>query len=165
VAGRAGNLSARLGEDRVLVTPRGVRKDRLRPGDLVVVDLPASGGSGRASSELPAHRACYRADPGVGAVLHAHAPTLIAAGIRGLDIGATLPEVEEATGPIVTVPFAPSGSEALARAVGEAVAAGATVVLLVRHGVIATGPDLEAAFDRLELAELSARACLLAGER
>ena len=174
VAGRSGNLSARLSPDRILVSPRGVRKDALRPADLVVVDLRASddparapapdAGRNRASTELPAHLACYRADPALGAVLHAHAPALIAAGLRGLDIGATLPEVEESTGPIVTVPFAPSGSAELADGVGKAAAAGASVMLLARHGVMATGPEPEAAFDRLELAELSARACLLARE-
>jgi len=147
IAGTAGNLSARLGADRLLVTPRGVRKDRLR-----------------ASSELPAHLACYGADPAAGAVVHAHAPALTGAGLRGLDIGGRLPEIEAATGAIATVSFAPSGSEALGDAVGEAVAGGARVVLLARHGVLVLGADPEGAFDRLELAELAAAACLLALE-
>jgi ribulose-5-phosphate 4-epimerase/fuculose-1-phosphate aldolase len=48
--------------------------------------------------------------------------------------------------------------------VGEAVAGGGRVVLLSGHGVLVTGPDPEAARDRLELAELSASTCLLARE-
>ncbi len=166
IAGTAGNLSARLGADRLLVTPRGVRKDRLRPGDLVEVGLPSPAGEerARASSELPAHLACYGADPAAGAVVHAHAPALTGAGLRGLDIGGRLPEIEAATGAIATVSFAPSGSEALGDAVGEAVAGGARVVLLARHGVLVLGADPEGAFDRLELAELAAAACLLALE-
>lgn len=170
-AGTAGNLSARVrgdgsSADRLLVTPRGVRKDRLRPEDLVEVGLgsPTREERARASTELPVHLACYRADPAAGAVVHAHAPALTGIGLRGLDIGERLPEVEEATGAIATVPFAPSGSDALGAAVGEAVAGGAKVVLLARHGVLAVSADPEGAFDRLELAELAASACLLALE-
>lgn len=163
IAGTAGNLSARLGEDRLLVTPRGVRKDGIEPADLVEVSFPEPTGAerSRASTELPAHLACYRAAPRAGSVLHAHAPALTAAGLRGLEIGAILPEVEQATGRIVAVPFAPSGSEALGEGVHGAVSEGATVVLLARHGVLVVGPDPETAFDRLELAELSAAACLM----
>ncbi|MDP2480155.1 MAG: class II aldolase/adducin family protein [Candidatus Palauibacterales bacterium] len=166
IAGRSGNLSVRLGKDRLLVTPRGVPKGRMELHDPVVVSLPepTSEERARASTELPCHLACYRAEPGVGAVVHAHAPALTAAGLRGLDIGGLLPEVQEATGKIATAPFAPSGSEELAEGVGEAVAGGGRVVLLSGHGVLVTGSGPEAARDRLELAELSASACLLARE-
>jgi ribulose-5-phosphate 4-epimerase/fuculose-1-phosphate aldolase len=166
IAGTAGNLSARVGGDRLLVTPRGVRKDRLSPTDLVQVTLPdpTDEERSRASTELPAHLACYRAAPGTGAVLHAHAPALTAAGLRGLDVSRLLPEVEGATGPFAIVPFAPSGREELAGDVAEAVAGGAAVLLLARHGVLVTGSGLQSAFDRLELAELAASACLLVGD-
>jgi len=165
IAGTAGNLSVRLDDQRVLVSPRGVRKDDLMPRDLVEVTLfdPTPAERARASSELPAHLACYRADGRAGAVLHAHAPALTAVGLRTLDIGSLLPEAEAATGRFALVPFAPSGSEELAGDVAEAVAAGASVVLLERHGVLVVGTDPDSAFDRLELAELAARACLLAG--
>lgn len=166
IAGTAGNLSARVGDSRLLVTPRSVRKDELEPGDLIEVSARAPTDSERAgaSTELPVHLACYRADPGIGAVVHAHAPALTGAGLLGVDIGVRLPEVEEATGPIVAVPFAPSGSEALGVGVGKAVAEGARVVLLLRHGALAVGRDPEGAADRLELAELAAAACLLGRE-
>lgn len=159
-AGTAGNLSVRLEGGRALVTPRGVRKDRLGPDDLVTVDLgaPASGRAGRASTEWPAHRACYAADPGCGAVVHGHAPALTAVGLRGLDLPAALPELEAAVGRVVLVPFAPSGSDELAGSVGRAVEGGGRVLLLARHGVLAVGGTLDEAFDRIELAEMAARA-------
>ncbi len=161
-AGTAGNLSARLDGGRALVTPRGARKDRLAPGDLLALSLevPSPDDLGRASSEWPAHRACYAADPDVGAVVHSHAPALTAVGLRGLELAETLPELEAAVGAIRPVPFAPSGSEALARAVGEAVAEGGSVLLLLRHGVLSVGRTPDEAFDRTELAELAARAVL-----
>lgn len=161
-AGRAGNISARVDADTILVTPRGVRKDTLRPTDLVAVRIDEPDLPDQASTETRMHVAAYRTDRGIGALIHAHAPALTAAGLRGLDLADHLPEIDLAVGTITTVDFAPSGSQTLADQVGQAVAGGAAVVLLRRHGAVAVGADLDDAFDRLELAELSARAVLLA---
>ncbi len=169
IAGRAGNLSLRAG-DTVYVTPRGANKARLRAAQVVVAPLsrPADTVPG-ASVEYRMHRACYRAAAEIGAVVHTHAPALTALGLLGLDLS-TLPEAQENVGGVAVVPFQPSGSDALAAAVARA-AAGAGVMLLRGHGVTAVGRDLDEACDRMSLAELSARAILmaraggLAGER
>lgn len=165
VAGTAGNLSVRLDGDRVLVTPRGVRTDQLDPGGPIslALDDPDPGTLAGATTEWPAHRACYRADPEVGAVIHTHAPALTAAGLRNLDVGDVLPGIEAAVGRIAPVSFAPSGSAELGAAVGSAVAGGARVLLLLRHGVLVVGRTLDEAFDRTELAELAARAVVWGG--
>ncbi len=162
IAGGAGNISVRLEDGRILVTPRAAHKGRLEPPDLVTVTVDEAPGP-RASSELEVHLACYRADPGIGAVIHTHAPGLTAAGVREAHPADLLPEIEAAVGPLRTVPFLPSGGTELAAAVGEQVAAGATVVLMQRHGVVAVGSTLRQAQDRMELAELAARTVLLAG--
>jgi L-fuculose-phosphate aldolase len=39
IAGAEGNVSVRLEQGRILVTPRGLLKSELRPEDLVEVDL------------------------------------------------------------------------------------------------------------------------------
>lgn len=162
VAGRTGNISARLDADHLLVTPAGSHKGKLTPRDLVVVALDG-GGHPRATTELPMHRASYEARADVGAAIHAHAPALTAAGIRNVDIAALLPEVGLAVGAIDTVEFLPSGSDLLGFAVGRAVGAGAAIVLLRNHGVLAVDESVRGALDRLETAELAARAVLLAG--
>lgn len=191
LGGRAGNLSVRLDAGRLLVTPRGCHKGRLTPGDPVVVPLAgagrdearpgaaaddgggdasraddapageAAGPEARATSELPFHRAVYRARPDVAAAVHTHAPALTAAGLRGLDVTAPFPEIEEALGRLGRVPFRPSGSRALADAVAAA-AERADVLLLERHGTLALGATPGEARDRTELAELTAWAALLA---
>src|SRR5690349_13131376 len=38
VGAAEGNLSVRLGPDRILCTPSGISKGHMRPGDLVVID-------------------------------------------------------------------------------------------------------------------------------
>jgi L-fuculose-phosphate aldolase len=164
LAGTAGNLSVRLDARSVLLTPRSARKDRLAPSDLVLVEPahPEPEALARASTEWPMHRACYEASDLVRAVVHTHAPALTAAGIRGLALTDDLPELGGAVGKVSLVDFQPSGSEELGEAVGRAVAMGAAVLLLRNHGAVTVAASLDAALDRMELAELSARAVLLA---
>ena len=161
IAGRAGNLSLRA-EDMVYVTPRGVNKARLRPAQVVRTPLarPADTVPG-ASVEYRMHRACYVAAAGIGAVVHTHAPALTALGLLGLDLS-SIPEAQENVGGVALVPFQPSGSDALADVVAHAAAAGAGVLLLRGHGATAVGRDLDEACDRMSLAELTARAIVLA---
>lgn len=164
LAGRAGNLSVRIAEGAIVVTPAGGHKGHLEPDGLVRLSLedPEAGGDGAATSELPVHLAAYRARPDVGAVVHTHAPALTALGVRGLDPGEALPEIGDALGGIALVEFEESGSEALGRAVGRALADGPCLLLLRRHGTVAVAPTPEEARDRTELAELSAYTVLLA---
>lgn len=168
LAGTAGNLSLRLADGRVLVTPRGTRKDRLDADGIVVIDPtdPDPDAVARATSEWPLHRACYEGSD-VGAVVHTHAPGLTALGLGDGDgdarLAGGLPEVAAAVGGVATVAYRPSGSEALARGAAAAVEGGAGVLLLERHGAVSVGADLEEALDRMELAELAARAVALAG--
>ncbi len=80
-----GNVSCRLGRDRLLVTPSGASKGYLRPADLVVVDLAGEKvrGRGRPSTELLMHLAAYAARPDAGAVVHAHPLTAVAFTVAG----------------------------------------------------------------------------------
>jgi L-fuculose-phosphate aldolase len=167
LAGRAGNLSARLDDGRIVVTPRGVRKDRMEPADLLVIDLadPSPGALARATTEWPLHRACHAAWIAPGAVVHAHPPALTALGLiedGAVRLAEALPEADAAVGGVATVPFAPSGSEELADAATHAIREGGSVLLLARHGAVSLGLGVWAAVDAMELAELSARALLMA---
>ncbi len=74
VDGTAGNVSARLGDETVCVTPSGLSYDEMTVDDLVVVDVTGAVVSGRRppSSELALHLACYRTFPEVGGVVHSH---------------------------------------------------------------------------------------------
>ena len=81
IAATDGNISARLGADRLLVTPTGVGKGFMKPGHLVVTDLEGGvvdpgelGIQGRPSAELRLHLEAYRQRPDIAAVVHAHPP-------------------------------------------------------------------------------------------
>jgi L-fuculose-phosphate aldolase len=163
-----GNLSVRLGADRLLVTPTGVRKDELAPDDLVVVwlakpDREAVSRSGLApTSDLAIHRAVHAARPDVTAVVHAHLPAAMALTLAGEvpDPGA-LPETAIHLPRLPFLSLGVPGSQELAgriaAALSEAPQPFASAVLLERHGAVAVGRDPTEAVNRLELVEVLCR--------
>lgn len=165
-AGGCGNLSVRSRRgDAIYITPRGVDKAYLTPRSIRRVALDASAAAARdVSIEFPMHRACYRANGSIGAVVHTHAPALTALPLLGIDLAQSLPEVPKAVGGIRYVAYAEAGSDALADAVGVGTGT-AALLLLERHGAVAVGEDLGQAVRRMEFGELAAiTALLMVGE-
>ncbi len=164
IAGADGNVSVRLGPNRVLVTPSGGLKCDLSAGDLVEVDLAgASRRSSRpASSELDLHLRVYRRRTDCGAVVHAHPPTATAFAVAGEGLPAdVLPELILYLGSVPLVPYGMTGTPALGDAV-EPFLDRHVAVLLANHGAVAWGPDLVTAQIRMESLEHSARILLAA---
>ncbi len=155
VAGSDGNLSARIDEERILVTASGVHKGLMGPDGLIVVDNRGMEGAGtsKASSEVPMHLAIYKKIKDARAIIHAHAPWTTAASLKRDSIDLSIlaegrilfPEVK-------VVPFLPPGSVELAKAAARA-AAENRVFILKAHGVVAWGKDLKEAFCLIEALE------------
>jgi L-fuculose-phosphate aldolase len=162
-----GNLSIRLDDDRLAITPRGRRKDELAETDIRVVNLSArDGGPDRddadASSDLAIHRAALLARPDAAAVAHAHLPSAMALTLGGeIPDPAVLPETVLFIPRLPFVPFGEPGSDDLARRIAVALTEPPgpfpDAVLLERHGALTVGPDLATAVDRLELVEVLCR--------
>lgn len=153
-----GNLSLRLDAQRLLITPSGALKARLRPSDILEVDIEGRllAGQGRPSAELGLHLAAYQAQPGAGAAIHAHPPlaTALTLAGQGLMVEA-LPELLYALGEVPTVPYATPGSAELARAAAPCLAR-SRAVLLARHGTLTVGADLAQAWALTEKLEHAA---------
>ena len=167
IAAAEGNLSARLDDGSILVTPSGFRKDELELDDLVVVDPPGAVGATRVgltpTSDLAIHRAVYAARDDVRAVAHAHLPASMGLTLAGERPDATaLPETAALLKHLPFVAYGEMGSEELAGRVAAAftddVAGLPVAVLLERHGAVAVGDTPDAAVDRLELVEVLCRA-------
>src|SRR5205085_4012909 len=76
-----GNVSARLPDGRLLVTPSGFCKGDLEPDHFVFTDLkgnPLDPAAARPSGEIRLHVAAYEERPDVWCVLHAHPTTAVA---------------------------------------------------------------------------------------
>ena len=166
-----GNLSVRLGDGRLAITPSGRRKDELAAADVVLLGPALDEGSARAarspsglapSSDLAIHLSVHAARPDVGAVAHAHLPAAMALTVAGeIPDPAILPETALFLPRVPYLPFGEPGSRDLADRIATALTEMpepfANVVLLERHGAVAVGSDLAAAVDRLELLEVLCR--------
>lgn len=157
--GTSGNVSARLGQRAVLITPSGTPYDRLEPAMLAVMELDGEGWTGplRPSSEWRFHRDILAARPEVGAVVHGHPPYGTALAMARKGIPAAHYMVAAFGGADVRCGgYARFGTQALS---GAALAAleGRTACLLANHGTIALGETLERAVWRAEELETLAR--------
>lgn len=165
LAARDGNVSVRIGDRRLLVTPSGARKGFLAPGDMVLCDLdgqPVRGERGRPSSEMAMHVAVYKNRPDVNAVVHAHPPYAVAHTVAQISLAEPLmPEVYCELGEILTLPYTTPGTHEVPSAL-EAPIRDHEVLLLERHGSLTVGPTLSRAYDRLEILEHTARISMLA---
>src|SRR5580698_165750 len=92
VAATDGNLSIRLDERRIMVTPTGMSKSMLRASDMVVVDLEGRwlAGKRHVSSELGMHLLIYNLRPDVQGIVHAHPPTATGFAAAGLPLNQPL---------------------------------------------------------------------------
>jgi L-fuculose-phosphate aldolase len=162
IAGRDGNLSVRLGGERVLVTPSGLLKSLVTAADMVEVDLagnPRRRSARKPTSELDLHLRILRQRPDVHAVVHAHPPAATGFAVAGQEIpGNLLPELIFVVGSVPLVPFGMPGTPELGdRIVPYLEDRRHQALLLANHGAVTLGRTLDEAWIRMESLEHSAR--------
>jgi L-fuculose-phosphate aldolase len=166
VASNDGNISVRVGPDRLLMTPASVSKGFMTPDMMVVTDLDGrvvEGAPGRKpSSEALMHLVAYRERPDVGAVVHSHPPLSTGFAVAGIPLDrAVLAEVVTTLGSIPIADYGTPSTPELAEAVAPLVKAH-DGLLLANHGALALGKDLFAAYYKMETIEHFARISLVA---
>jgi len=170
VAASDGNVSVRLGDDRLLTTPSGVSKGFLSPSHVVVTDMDGkpvrSFGHGdrqlKPSSEILLHLEVYRQRPDVCAVVHAHPPLAIAFTIAGISLAqCILPEVVVNLGEVPTTAYA-TPATAEGPAVIRDLIRDHDALIIDRHGTVTVGQTLFDAYMKLEKVEHLAQVTLAA---
>jgi L-fuculose-phosphate aldolase len=164
VVANEGNISVRLDEYQILVTPSGKCKGRLAMDDLLVTDLSGDvvRGAGRPSSEMLMHLLFYRSRPDVRAICHAHPPTATGFATAGRSLEEpVLPEVIVGLGSIPLASYGTPGTWEVCAGL-EPLVHNYDAILLENHGVVTCGPDLEAAYQRMETVEQFAKVMLTA---
>ena len=157
-----GNISARLDNDRFVVTPSGLSKGTMRPDQMVVIDWDAKPiaasryGPGRdlkPSSEILLHLEAYRQRAEIKAVVHAHPIHAIILSIAGVSLARCLiPEVIVNLGMIPTTEYAMPASAEGATAIREPIRR-YDALILQRHGSVTVGKDVWEAYLNLEKLE------------
>ncbi|MCQ9124029.1 aldolase [Rodentibacter caecimuris] len=160
--GGAGNLSVRLAENRILVTPTGSSLGRLKAERLSVLDMDGNVLEGdKPSKESVFHLAMYRKNPECRAIVHLHSTYLTALScLENLDpqnaMKAFTPYYVMRVGGLQVVPYYRPGSPRIAEEL-EARALSGKAFLLANHGVVVTGNDLLDAADNAEELEETAK--------
>lgn len=162
VAANDGNLSVRVGENALWMTPTGVCKGDMTEEMLVKLDLDGTllEGTRKPSSESRMHLRIYREDPAIRAVVHAHPPAATAFACAGLPLDR--PVLQEAVvflGSVPVAPFALPGSQAVADSVAPFIR-DHRALLLEYHGAVTWGDTMEQAHYRLECLEQVAQVTL-----
>lgn len=152
IAANDGNVSVRMGNGNVLLTPSGMNKGRLDEEDLVVTDMDGHRlyGFKEPSSELPMHLVVYRERPDVRAVVHAHPPHATGFAVAGVPLDKPL--ISEVVLTLGTVPLAEYGTPTTPELADriEPYVRDHDAILMANHGAMTSGPDLFAAYDRME---------------
>jgi L-fuculose-phosphate aldolase len=168
VAATDGNLSARLGANRLLVTASGLSKGFLSDEGLIVIDLEGEPVSAyrargkRPSSEIAMHLEVYRQRPDVKAVVHAHPPLATAFSIAGVSLArCVIPEVVVTLGGIPTAEYATPGTAEVPVSIRQAIC-DYDALILAHHGSLTVGSSLWEAYLRLEKVEHTAEITLAA---
>jgi L-fuculose-phosphate aldolase len=156
VEGTAGNVSARLPDGNVVLSPSSLPYETMTVADLVVCDLDGKvlDGKRAPTSEKALHLACLRKHPELGAVIHSHAKYATMFAITRRPIPCVIEEFDVFVGGEVPVAdYKLTGSDELgeevSRHVGERGA-----VLMANHGLLTVGRDLA---DALKVARLVER--------
>jgi L-fuculose-phosphate aldolase len=163
-ASNDGNISVRLGADRLLMTPKSVCKGFMSPDMMCVTDLEGRKlqGDRDPSTEMLMHLEVYRQRPDVQAVVHAHPPIATGFAVAGIPLDrAVLAEVLTTLGSIPIAEYATPSTTELPKAVRKYIKAH-DGMLLANHGALTVGGDLFAAYFKMETIEHFAKISLVA---
>jgi L-fuculose-phosphate aldolase len=163
-ASNDGNISIRLGSDRLLMTPKSVCKGFMTPDMMCITDLEGRKlqGDRDPSSEMLMHLEVYRQRPDVQAVVHAHPPTATGFAVAGIPLDrAVLAEVLTTLGSIPIAEYATPSTKELPEAVRKYIKAH-DGMLLANHGALTVGPDVYSAYFKMETIEHFAKISLVA---
>ena len=156
--GSWGNLSVRLNEDEMLITPSSMDFFDIRIEDIVKVDIDTLeyGNQRIPSTEVMMHAEAYRELPDCKAIIQtrSNAISVFAACKAGFALGEG--ELQELIGDVMVTGYAAPGSEELADAVVSTLK-NTHACIIPHHGAVFYGPSLEVVLAIAEAVELKAR--------
>ncbi|MDR3185845.1 MAG: class II aldolase/adducin family protein [Christensenellaceae bacterium] len=159
VQGTWGNISVRIDDKYMLVTPSGLDYIRLTPEEMVVVNIETMEYSGniKPTSEKKIHAAIYRNRKEIGAVIHSHPfyASSVAASRRNLPIISDAME-KHVLGDAIIADYGLPGTKKLTTAVLIALRE-RNACLMANHGIIACAKNLDDAFMTCKILEESSR--------
>tara|TARA_R110002124_G_scaffold39583_3_gene125108 strand:- start:571 stop:1218 length:648 start_codon:yes stop_codon:yes gene_type:complete len=164
--GASGNISLRLSDGSLLMTPTGSSMGFLDPARLSHLDADMNHVSGDApTKEFPLHAAFYETRQQTGAVVHLHSTHSVALSmLKSTDPDDALPRLTPYAimrlGKVKLLPFFVPGDPAMGAAL-RGLAGKRSAVLLANHGPVVAGKDVWAATYAIEELEETAKLALM----
>lgn len=158
-----GNISLKISEEHILITPSATDKGRMKWKEVGIMSMMGENLTPdlKPSIEKDLHLNIYKKNTDVTAIIHAHPvfATSFTATRCTINTGLTA-EARAICGEPRFVPYALMGSADLAQVTAEH-SSDADVLLLENHGILTTGKTLLSAFDKLEVLENAAKMTLI----
>lgn len=158
VTSAGGNLSVRVDDELILITPTKTPKRCIRFDDICMINpagnvLYAADGR-KPTGEWQFHVRIMRKRPDIKAIVHAHPPILTGFAIANNNMLALpwLPETITEVGPLLMVPYETPLTEALSEQF-DAVISDSNGFLMENHGALFCSPT--SIFDAVELLNMS----------
>jgi L-fuculose-phosphate aldolase len=156
-----GTFSQRLTDESFLITPYMVDRKYIEAADIVRIDRGWCEQGKTPSRSVLLHQQIYERHPEINSVIIAHPPNIMAFGITGQTFDSRL--IPESYIMLRTIPLLSFGTNFLApEHVTDALSMKAPLVMIANDCIIVSGNSLLQAFDRLEVAEFSAKALIAA---
>ena len=160
VARTWGNVSLRMDDTFMLITPSGIQYEDLSENDIVKVNYHTSEYEGdiEPSSEKELHCEIYRTMKEINAVIHTHQVNASTVATAGRTVPPILDDQAQILGPDVRLArYAPSSTKKIVRNTVKALK-GRNAALMANHGAICTGPDLDEAVVACQVLEKACKA-------
>ena len=158
-----GNISLRLSDELILITPSATDKGRMKWKEVGIVNIFGENLTPhlKPSIETAMHIAIYRKKEDILAIVHAHPvfASLFTAIKAKINTNLTA-EAKAILGDPLLVKYAVMGSKALAEVTAENILK-SDILLLENHGILTTGSNLLQAFDKIEVLENAAKMTLM----
>ncbi len=158
-----GNLSVKMENGDILITPSGINKGFIEANQILVLNNKDEviDGVGIPSKELPMHKNIYSERVDVHAVVHTHPVYATAFALAGINIpNDLLIESKLQLGKCELADYARPGSLELAEKV-KLLASENSAILLKNHGAITYGDTLIEAFNKMEILESIAKTIIM----
>lgn len=154
-----GNISLKISDNRILITPSSIDKAELKEDDIVELDMDGNiiDGKNKPSMEFIMHLAVYQIRPDIEAIIHAHPhySTLFSSANIPINLNFTAEACKNIKS-IGMAEYKMMGTRELANEVADKTKEN-NIVLMQNHGVLTVGSDLLEAFYRMEVLEQAAK--------
>jgi L-fuculose-phosphate aldolase len=157
-----GSVSVRLSDNDFLITPEDVSIWDLHKDDIVRVCKGRRGAGKSPDRYAFLHQEIYQKHSSINSIIFALPPHLMAFAVTGSEINVrTIPESWIF---LQDIPSSPFGSQFRSRhEIPDLLSPNTHAILIHNHSAVVTGESLLQAFDRLEIAEMSATSIILSG--